>query len=521
MPKLSTQRNRRTITFDKDSFVGGFAPDFGSSRSQALEGKNNEYTYGNGISFWRSGFYGHIAPGETYVKVDDAGSIVNSPLVNMRVASTARSYALLSNGRIIRTDTTGGSVDQAVYMDTANTSGEDIITIKASTGTEYVIWSYNGTVGAADIGIVGLDLSTGLNATWFTTTLAGGALTNGAGTIPHKMMYRTIFKDIFITNGQYIATITLGAGTAGTGNAQALNLGIGFVAQSLCQYGNYIAIVGNQAASNNTLGYTGNTCRLWLWDGTSPDINFAYDIPDNYVAKVINDNGTLKVFTQGKNNTTKLLRFNGSGFSTINEFNSTLIGDTPKHDAVEIYQDMVHWASGTNLYNEGLHCRQVLTKTGGTTATSCQMVKNLYGNTLHIGVTLPASVYEIWKSTESGYTTSSSAKLISRKIPIPHHSQITGVTVYFSQFINDSRTKVIIDFFTPNTGITPGTGIFSYIIDGANFDASTTQVYIPFFHPDMDYLILGLMFNHASITAGLAAIIERIEVHIEVTDKNY
>src|SRR5205085_8541740 len=140
-----------------------------------------------------------------------------------------------------------------------------------------------------------------------TLALGGGndtfmTLTKG---VPHVIFSGPSANDIGITNGQYIATVTIsGAMASATTNTQALNTGSGWVLSSGTTFNNYCAVTGYRSSIDSTHGNQ-NESRMWQWNFYSPDPLIITTIPDNYVSKVLNDNGMLKIWTQGRNNTTK------------------------------------------------------------------------------------------------------------------------------------------------------------------------------------------------------------------------
>src|ERR1044072_935172 len=94
-----TQRKDTIILKD---FSGGWGHDFSQSNSASFEVGKNQYARSTGISFFRPGFEGHIAPGESYTALTDSGSRVNALPLNGVVASNGESFVILRNCRLVR-----------------------------------------------------------------------------------------------------------------------------------------------------------------------------------------------------------------------------------------------------------------------------------------------------------------------------------------------------------------------------------------------------------------------------------
>ena len=242
----------KVLVIDRNSLSGGLIPDYSSTHPVSVEGGNNQYSKATGITFWRSGHLNRIAPAELYGAIADPNNYLqtNAPLNGM-VASTGSAYFILDNARLILLSLgTGGTISDYYDVAFATThsghttpSGEDLILIKAADGNEYILWSCNdNTDGDVSITGTGANFKDAghTNFNWFSGLTSSGVLTKG---VPHKMIHKTIFNDIYILNGQYVATVQLsGSATppGGTGNPTRLNLGQGWIANSICDYGNYI-----------------------------------------------------------------------------------------------------------------------------------------------------------------------------------------------------------------------------------------------------------------------------------------
>lgn len=184
---------------------GGWGPDFSQSNSASIEVGKNQYARSTGISFFRPGLLGHIAPGESYTAITDSGSRINALPLNGDVASNGKAFTVLRNCRLVRIGLSSVATD-ANYSPSAaapNHSGhnvatsdnQDVIVLKVS-ATERVFASWEDDVDA-DIMRINPD-GTGQDDDWFSTLSGSGVLTKG---VPHMMTQGTIDNDLFILNG--------------------------------------------------------------------------------------------------------------------------------------------------------------------------------------------------------------------------------------------------------------------------------------------------------------------------------
>lgn len=234
----------------------------------------------------------------------------------------------------------------------------------------------------------------------------------------------------FITDGQYLQRYN--PDVAAWASQTRVNVGAGWTLVSVTDYGNYAACVGN----NGTLS------RMWLCDGTSTLPNYQYDIRDSNVTAIVNEGGTLRVFTTGKNGTTKIKSFDGSGFSEEADWEApTSLCASPTHAMVDVWLNQIVWRTpdgyvwtyGSPRKNEiksGAHRVAYLT----TNTTSLGFVKNLYQNQLHVGITNASNNYIYQVKADESYGALLTSNIRTALYETPRNATIEKIIVYFSDY---------------------------------------------------------------------------------------
>jgi hypothetical protein len=494
----------------------------------AHEGAEGQYTYSNSISLFRLDRLGHIAPGETFSALSDSGNYIDDLPLNIEVASTGKPFAVLKNGKLVRiasalntteasfAPTLGAPNHSGHTINASNNNDFDVLVVKGAdaSSTEYVLWSwYDGTDG--DISLIAPASSSVDNDDWFSTLTSSAVLTKG---VPLKMIQGPD-GNIYITNGQYIASAVMTSGqavTAATGNTAALNFGAGYVATTITNQQNFI-VAGGYKATTYISGVARSSCRVWFWDGYSPEPNSIYDIPDNYLSALFNDNGTLYAITYGKGSTTKLWVFTGGGFEHVFETQAAAIVGKPLDGAIESFQKSLLVAADTKkifqIYNNSFHHRATVYD-GTNTATDIGAIKNVGGTTLFVGATISGPAYKIYSM---GYSNSfTNAVWRSRLYRLPYRSTVKKITVYFSQFAaSSSLTVKLFDNYTANTG----TARYTKQITTTAHPKVATYLDAQLFpnEKNLNAFYLELTFDHSAVT-DTAAIVRSIEVEYEVLD---
>ena len=514
----------KILTIEKP--IKGWGADYSSSNSSGIEAGANQYSKATAVSLYRPGLLGHIAPGETLTKLTDSGGLVTALPLNGVVDKTGQRFVVLRNAKVVRYST-GDASDASTtptldgthsgHTSIATSDNQDILIIEVA-GTEYILSSWEDATDG-DIMLVGTDLSTSKDSDWFTTMGDVSALTVG---VPHRMLAGMVDNDVYVTNGQYISTITItGAPTVDgnvTASLQALNLGNGWVATSLARYQNFVAItaVKKGSLSNTTRGES----RMYLWDGFNPDPNYIYDIGDNFVSAILNDGGVLKVFTQGINNTTKIKQFTGQGFSTL--FESAQIGSAPRHGSVDVYENKPTFGNNGSerimvLDGSAFHYRILATNSGNSdaTITDIGMVKNLSSNLLYIGFT-EGSNFGVAKINFSGYQPA--AQFRSAVYSLPYKSTIKKVTIYFSQF--GTNAAITFSLFKDYNAVSIGGGadLINQSLTNSSLGAVTAYSFNKVI-PDVSAFYFVIDWTHSN-TTDTAAIIRKVEIlYDEGSDK--
>lgn len=392
--------------------MGGWGKDLGFANGSSIPVGKGQYGQSSAMSPFRRSRIGDISPGESFSAVTDSGSRVTALPLNGTSSSNGKGWVALRNNRLCRLDLSTPSVD-ANYDPTcaapnhaghvlATTDNVDVIAYKDGSA-ERIAMSWEDD-NDADIMRINADAS-GQDDDWFSTLTGSGVLTKG---VPHIFGRSGVVNLLHITNGQYIATADV---VAGTGNPQHLNLGAGWVATSCVRYGNFLAIVGYQATLYAT-GFYSSFVRVWLWQGVKPDPDLIYDIPDNYATKIENVNGNLVVTTQGKTNTTKQwVMYPGSG-QFVPVWETQQAGNAPRHGGGTIFENMYHWVSNAGAYvnvldfsNKGAfgYPGAFHQRTQVANATDLGMMKELTGGGLFVGHTTSGPAYGISKLNLTGY----------------------------------------------------------------------------------------------------------------------
>ena len=500
-----------------------------SSPAAALEavGENasSQYTYSEAISLFRLEKFGHIAPGHVFTAITDASSRITELAINgsNAVHSTLeKPFVVLTNGRVVRLDSSGASTE-AHYdpvLGAPNHSGHtiassnnvDLITMKdqAATPVTWVVWSWeDGT--DSDIGIIQADLSTGADPDWFSAVINSN--TELLKSVPHKLALGPD-GNLYVTDGSYIRQVNITGALGSATLGEVLPLGPSWTANGICNYKNYVAIIGHQSVIGFT-GITRSVCRVWLWDGYSDGYNFSFDIPDNYANAIYSDGQQLLAFTEGRHNSSKLWRFNGSEF--VKEFDGDAVSNTgtPIQGALEDYQNSILIGSGKHIYrwfSGGFHDEAIVSD-GTNEATSVGMVKNLFQARIWVGVSYGGPTYKIYylSSFLQYYTP---ANFRTQLYDMGFAGTITGIRVYFSQF--GTGASVVFSLFKnyDSFGVGGANDVLNKTVDFSTYGTLTEFDLMDANMPavtDVSSFYMNFQFNHASVS-NTAAIIRKVEI---------
>jgi hypothetical protein len=412
---MSLQRDTITIS----NIGGGWLRDF--AKGPASSPLTKLYSYYTGLfNLFKPNFLGRIsnAIAENPVLM----SSVTLP-INGTLGSNNHAYVILSNGIIKDFDASvswsGVSTDWAAPASCEDNEYKDLWKHVNPTGLESVLFTYqtatNAYLGHAQVGNI-----VNRNNTYFTFTNRN---------VPH-VGCKSVGNQSFITDGQYLQRYDPNAASP---TGLRINMGSGWVLCSVVDAGNYVAVVGND----------GTNARMWLCVAADVLPTFQYDIRDTTVTAIVNEGGILKVFTKGKNGTTKIKIFNGRGFSEEADWEvPTSLCEPPKHNMVDVFMNQIVWKTpdaylwtyGSPLKDEvttGAHRVGLLTTLG---AVSNGMVKNLFGNSLFVGMLRGTDEYIYQVKADESYSATVTSMLKTALYELPTNSSIESIEFFFSDY---------------------------------------------------------------------------------------
>ena len=258
------------------NLFGGVIKDYVADPTNAIEGKEGQYTRTNGIDLFREGFVGHITPAQIFTTaVTDATPNINSlprAVATVVTQSSPQHYVILGGlsgtaPRVIRVisdayDSHRVLVAHAGHNFTTlltgtNFWGEDIIVYRIGS-TEYVFYSWNDSVDG-DVGRT--DLAGTYVDDWMSTIPAGAAVltTN----VPHRKAEGPD-KVLYITNGQYLNAFDGFIGTNGTLRTQVYNAGAGWIIYDIKTDKNFLVIYMSRTSSSVNPTFAGIS-RVAYW----------------------------------------------------------------------------------------------------------------------------------------------------------------------------------------------------------------------------------------------------------------
>ncbi len=519
----------------------------------------NQIAESNGITLFTPEKFGHMGPGQGIKVATDAGNKVNDlPLNGVQVSGAFNSVAVLGNGRIIQFDPSSipAMVSQTLYYDpsshtpsTGQTNG-DILLFRdytANAPVEWVIWSwdYAGSPGHAEISIIhsahiGNSDSSAVDG-WYSGISGSVALTNG---VPHKLC-KGPDGNIYVLDGAIVRQITLANGLGlSSGNAvigNALQLGSGWVAQSICAYKNYVAIITSSVNSSNAIRAE---TKVFLWDGTSSTVNgvtsvapqFIFDLPDNSGQGILFDGSTLYAFTSGRNFSSKIFIFKGSGFVQVFETPFISPSNSSLQGSLESFQDGIIMAANRGsanfhvcrFYGGGFHDEMRLNDGSNHFATAVGMCRNLFQKYLFFGVKYSTSYY-IWvtdpTSTNTQYNNGSApidlktilytAGVLGRRVyPLGFKMTLNRIKIFLSQW--GTGSSLLLSVFNNYDASSPGgaTDKLNRTIDTMAYPSGTYEIDITDFAiTDLSAFYANIRWTHAS--GATPAIIREIIFYLD------
>src|SRR3990167_1131961 len=495
------------------------------SLNASLQGRDGQYAYSSAISLFRTEKPGHIAPGEVLSPIADANSLMNELALNAGVDSMGTTWVVLKNSRLLALDRdTAAAVDarfdvalsggHASHSPISTTYMPDCLIFTDPTGTQVVLWSWSDA-GDGDIAAIRTDYGSQDND-WFSTLSGSGALTSN---VAYKLI-QAPDGNVHCTNGQYIATATMASGvgyTTATGNSQGLNLGAGYVASGIVPYQVFDAICGHAIPRTSGNVFARSKCRVWLWDGFSPEPNHIFDVQDNFAAGIFYDGNRLILITSGRSNRTRFWEFNGRGFVQFFETTAFLL-TRPIQGSMEFYGNSLHLLANSKhlsqIFGNGFHDRTILTD--GTDVAEVGMLKNLFQSQLFAGVQSGSDNKVLYQNVFTQYYVN--ADFRTRLIELPYRTTVTRIIVYFSQF--GSGASLRMGMFKDYDSMSMG-GDNDLLRAGQHTVTFATHGKLRHYEfqinaADIDSFYLNFLFNHTS-TSDIAAIIRKIEIYYKNT----
>lgn len=534
--KLSPVK-QQIITIERP--FGGWVPQnnqFGAAPTVPIQGaldatgavKTNQYSLSSFIDLFRANFIGHIAPAAVLnTLLPDAGNKVNQ--IPVAATTLELNYAVLANNRVVQFNLSG--VGQINFWDiilaqltasakhtghavqTANAQNKDILSIidtKVTPNLGYRFYTWEDDTDA-DIGIITQAISGGAftqTIDWF-SSLAGATLQKG---VPLKLCKGTD-GNIYCLNGQYLAQANI-VGTSlasATCNAQKLNFGNGYVANSHVAYSNFHVTIGNFVTDSYADSQYPRV-RVWFWNYGDANPSYVFDLNDfNADAVSVDESGTLRAITHGRDSLTRIWLYNGSAFQEEFAYPSAQISN-PQHNQIDYVNGILHFIGAANLSinqwtGKGFH------NTGSYGAYSAMgFLKNL--DNVYIGLDAGAGVYRIATFNDNGspptVTYAQNATFKDQLRVLGYHGRVVAIKLYFSQFGTGASFKVSI--FKGQDTVTDLVNRTITFSSGNNYDS----VVIPM-NVVLDSFWVQFLFNHSSITA-IAAILRKAEIVVEPTD---
>lgn len=446
----------RSKTITISNLAGGIIKEFSNNAQIGIRG-TNDTQYSNGrVCISKPGYVGHMSamPGFTEVNASMSGYPVGGVQVSNGncyfVTNTGGVYRLSTSDVLTQIAAPGTYVGDATYGDMwthINNAGQEVV---------YISY-YASTLSAWSICEMTVSTEGFITNAPFTTT----PLQTNYATALHRAVVGPGNKS-YILNGGYVAVYNPANTAVGQNYVpQSLYLGVGWDTKAICSYSGYVAVVGSRGNSES---------RLWLWDGSSTTPNFFYDIKDSQATAVINDSGDLKIFTSGKNGTTKIKIFTSGDISEdpLWERDSISVGTTPNSYSVGVFYNQIFWMTpnlgqstviysqgspNRAVYNQGVH--QQATLFGNNVGTGGGLCKNVKSNRLYVGYTKTGTGNGVLAYTDlTSYSIYDTTQFTSQMYETPTKTTITRIKVFFSDwrvgssfypelFINNQSQEVL------------------------------------------------------------------------------
>jgi hypothetical protein len=422
----------------------------------AKEGAAHEYFLSNGIDVNRPGFEGHITPGRIFdgTPITDGinsnvRSMVNDPsqanpaswLILSGLSGTAPRVVKLVNGAYNASfDIAADAGDNFTTLPAATGSWGDDVAMYSITTTQYVFYSWRDN-DDADVGLI--NVATGGQDDDYMSTVPTGKAKLTTRDVPHRLVEGGD-KKLYISDGQYLASFD-----GVTFTPQAYDAGSGWVIVDIRSWKEFLVIVSVKTGTSFNLTDFNNRSRACFWDYSETGLGLVYDIDDPVASSAFVADGTLYLFSHGRNNTGKLRLFNGSDFSTKKEWMVNQFGFAPFPSCIEFYQGQIMWTpfdtgGGYVLAYDPLYdaLHLPLLQYDGTVTSSSAVapIKNLYQDNLYLGGLFTAT-YKLVVSDSDNAGYASAADFQDRVHMLSYRATILRMRVYFSQMGSGSSAQ--------------------------------------------------------------------------------
>lgn len=409
----------KTAKLTLDDFTGGWSNDFAKGSASSPQTKANTY-YTGFFNPFKPNYLGQVSNAFAQNPLAlPTGTLAVNATVAKDSSGVVRGFFMMSDGIIkefyLATTWYGAVTDWTAPVGCTTDGYKDIWKhVKPVTGDESLFFTYqdgaNAYVGYAPTANIASRVNTYKTLTYLSVPHVGCVSVNNQSYVTDKHI--------------------LWAYDPLTGTWSSINCGLGITLKSVCDYGNYVATVGDNGTSS----------WLFLWDGASATVpTYKYEIRDTNVTAVVNEGGTLRVFTYGKNGTTKIKTFSSNSFDEEADFEAPAsLCPSPSHGMVDVWMNYITWAGeegdiwayGSPRKNEvgsGAH------KVGKVTASTVGCVKNLYQNILYVGATNGSNFIYNVKPDES-YSSSLTSNVRTSLYSLPHNSTIENIQFFFSKY---------------------------------------------------------------------------------------
>ena len=487
-----------TLTIENMS--GGWINDF--AKTQGTSPQTKPYTYYTGLfNMNKPNYLGQMS--STFGQNPNTMS-ANELGVNATFASDNNAYVILRNGIIkvfpLTSSWAPAASDYTAPAGCTTDSYKDIWKHVYNSGFESIFYTYQTAttayVASAPIASI-------------VTPNVSGAVMPFALTylnVPHVGV-KSVNNQSYVTDKHILRAYDPNANSW-----SSVNCGIGNTLVSVADYGNYVAAVGGD----------GTTSWLFLWTGTSATVpTYKYEIRDTNVTAVVNEGGELRVFTYGKNGTTKIKTFTGSSFSEEADWEvPTSLCSSPLHNQVDVWLNQITWRSysqvgstltsgyiwtyGSPRKNElqtGAHRVGQVTSTTPLLANTGGFLKNLYQDSLYMGVYSAGSYFIYNVKADTSYGSSAPSRLTTGLYRLPTNSSIERIQFFFSDYLlptpSSSGSSLTLNLYKDYDTTTNWLGQSIPIGDTTN-----TKIYkYPFLQavPEVDSFYLDIVFTFCTI----------------------